>query len=152
MKVVHGERTDRVDGLHTRLVSDPEDRVGNTVAHEERSVEGIGDALDESAREDVRGLTLRARCTKNSSGDALTIFAETDTNNSYIRAHAGMADADMDIGEGEAIFSSADHWGGLVYRRGGSTSVDAPVVSVDWAWDTNPTGNDCQLSGTAIGT
>lgn len=94
------------------------------------------------------GLTIRARCAPTSSGDRLNIFVNTDTNNSYVRAHAGIADADFNTGETHQIFSSEDHWGGLIYRRGG---VIAQVVSVNWAWDVNPAGNDCQLSGTALG-
>jgi hypothetical protein len=108
-----------------------------------------------------QGLTLKASCERAHDTDQLSVYAYTDTDNSYLRTSlaGSAADADFDAGLNtmagttwNALFhATGDGAGVLIYRRGGSAAIDAQVTSVTLAWDTNPTGNDCMLAGAVIG-
>jgi hypothetical protein len=102
------------------------------------------------------GLTLSARCQAISGSDLLVVHASTAANNSYIRSDiAGIPpDADWQTfeqpGGGTYWFASdLDKAGVIVYRRSGSSDLQAEVTSVTLAWDTDGLG--CYVSGTVLG-
>jgi uncharacterized protein YjbI with pentapeptide repeats len=97
------------------------------------------------------GLDLTAACV-SSGGDRVKIWANTDTDNSYVRGPSA-ADADFDQADTALVLDSTGDGAGVIgYRQGSSQSVTGKVVTVQLVWDTNPTGNDCQLVGTMIAT